>query len=112
MKVVFFIIFAFTSYVSFAQKPADNFMPGEMKYAAEDSIVNDLNSNVIRLYGKADFKYGRVHFVAEEIFINRKTQKVIATGLVAFSVPEVKGNVNSNHKILTYTMGENAVFIQ
>ena len=111
MKTVIQLIFVFIIFTSFAQKPEVKFSSEELKYTAEDSIVVDATHSTIHLYGKADFKYGKVHFVADEIYINRKTQKVIATGLIAYSVPEVRGNVNSNHKLLTYTMGENAIFI-
>ncbi|WP_411272872.1 hypothetical protein [Daejeonella sp.] len=111
MRTIILLLFVFVSFTSFAQNSDVKVISEELKYTAADSIVVDASNSTIHLYGKADFKYGKVHFVADEIFINRKTKRVIANGLIAYSVPEVRGNVNSNHKILTYTMGENAVFI-
>lgn len=110
MRSILLIVILFMAIEGFAQEKTDA-RADELKFSARDSIVSDTENNTIRLYGAADFKYGRVHFVAEEIFINRKTKQVIATGLIAFSVPGIKGNINSTHKILTYTIGEQEVLM-
>ncbi len=113
MKVVLLTIFTFIAYTSFAQKQADNFMLGEIKYSAEDSIVTDSKNNTIHLYGKAAFENDKVHFTANKITIDKNSKKVIATGLLAvISTPMVKSNVNSKNTVLRYTIGENSVLIE
>lgn len=113
MKNIALIFFLFITFNSFAQKPAYNFLLGELKYSAEDSVVTDTKNNTIHLYGKADFKYGQVHFKAEEVIIDRNTKNVIATGLIAIvSVPAVRSSASSTNKILRYTMGEAIVAVE
>ena len=113
MKNLTLILFVFIAYNCFAQKPQNNFLPKDIKYSAEDSVVSDAKTNTIRLYGKATFEDDKVNFKADEIVIYKNTKKVIATGLIAIVyVPAVKTFVKSTNKILRYTMGEGIVVVE
>ena len=113
MKNIALIFFLFITFNSFAQKPADSFMLGELKYSAEDSVVTDMNRNTVHLYGKADFKHGLVHFKADEVIINKNTNKVIARGMIAIvSVPSIRSSTNSTNRLLRYTMGDAIVIVE
>ncbi|MFK8044798.1 MAG: putative LPS assembly protein LptD [Crocinitomicaceae bacterium] len=50
-----------------------------VKYSATDSIVVDLKSQIIRLYGNADVKYQEVHLTADLIEIDIEKSEVQAT---------------------------------
>lgn len=113
MKNFILILFVVLGYDCFAQKLQDKFLPKEIKYSAEDSVVTDANANTIRLYGKATFEDNTVNFKAEEIVIDKNTNKVIATGLVTLVyAPMVKSSFRSAGRKLIYTMGEKFVVIE
>lgn len=113
MKNLILILFVFIGYNSFAQRPIDNFLPKEIKYSAEDSVVTNANTNTIRLYGKATFEDDIVNFKADEIVIDKNTNKVVATGLVTLVfAPMVKSSVKSTNRKLMYTMGEKFIVIE
>lgn len=52
-----------------------------IEYYAEDSIVADVLTNVIYLYGKAKIKYGDISLTATQIEIDQKTNTVTARGM-------------------------------
>lgn len=49
-------------------------------YSAEDSIISELQSKIVRLYGNAKVTYGQISLDAEEIFIDYEKSTITAHG--------------------------------
>ncbi len=52
-----------------------------IKYNAKDSIVYDMKSKLVFMYGNAATSYGDIHLNSEQIKINQQTQVVSARGV-------------------------------
>lgn len=112
MKNLTLLLFVFISYSCFAQK-LQNDLPKDIKYSAEDSVVTNASTNTIHLYGKATFRDDKVNFKADEIVIDKNTNKVVASGLITLvSAPMVKSSVKATNRKLMYTMGERFVIVE
>ncbi len=112
MKNLALLFFVFISYNCFAQKLQID-LPKDIKYSAEDSVVTNANTNTIHLYGKAIFRDDKVNFKADEIVIDKNTNKVVASGLITLvSAPMVKSSVKATNRKLMYTVGESFVVVE
>ncbi|SKB83415.1 OstA-like protein [Daejeonella lutea] len=112
MKGITLILFMFMCTAVYAQKPG-KLTSGEMKYSAADSIVTDTENNTIHLYGKASFQDNNVSFQADNILIDKRSNKIIGTGLIVVtSAQAVKSHADAKNRILRYTIGERVVTIE
>src|SRR5690606_19880993 len=58
--------------------PAQGDIKTTIKYSAKDSIVSNVNNQIVRLYGNAEITYGEINLKAEEIEINWETNILTA----------------------------------
>jgi len=58
--------------IAFSQKEEKSFLEAPVTYNASDSIVIDLDQDIIRLYGTSDLKYQTTHLESHYIGIRMK----------------------------------------
>ncbi|MEO5912566.1 MAG: OstA-like protein [Pelobium sp.] len=80
---------------------------------ASDSVVNDKKSKSMILYGNVVFETSKLKLKSDRVFFDQKTNKIIAFGCQSFSFTDTVVTVNNfKHKILTYTIGDDTVYLE
>ena len=113
MKNLILVLFVTIASSSYGQKKIDLLKLTMPKFSATDSIKIDEKNKIINLYGNVNFETEKLRITANQVFLDQKTNKLLATGLKDYSFTD-KVNIakNSKNTVLKYTIGEDTIFIE
>ena len=113
MKCAMLLLFVFLMSGSFAQEREQGIGAPSFKINSANSLKADTVKESLTFSGNVQLESEKLQVQADEIFIDQKTNTIVATGLkkMCFNGRVVfKGG--SVHHTLRYTLGNDEVFIE
>jgi lipopolysaccharide export system protein LptA len=113
MKTIFSVLFVLIAFNSYSQSLYKLPEQARARCSAADSIITNQLNKTVNLYGKVEFEIDGLNVKADQVFFDEKNHHVFAKGLSAFTFDKkVTVSKASKNKTLTYTVGNDTVFIE